>query len=261
MRTAALAFNALLGIGQGYCMVVSYVTAPMLAAPADMGLINGILSAFRNLGYSILQAVFFAVYKPRLENKLVEFIPAAALQAGLDPSALPSIFQAFQAAQATGSPEAVFQVPGMTPTALLAIQGAAVDAAYNAWKFIFYIANTCVGYVQPTIFFRPAPHARVLREEIFGPGAVVDTFSTEAEALEKANDTNFGLGAVVFTRDLGTAVRVSSTLEAGRVTVNSTNDTDPGYPFGGWKDSRIGRENGRYVLEEYTQLKSIIIKY
>ncbi|KAL4861474.1 hypothetical protein BDV12DRAFT_191059 [Aspergillus spectabilis] len=116
-------------------------------------------------------------------------------------------------------------------------------------------------YVRPTIYFRPTSSARVLREEIFGPVCVVDTFATEKEALQKANDTSFGLGAVVFTRDLGATVQVSSRLEAGTVTVNNTNYTDPGYPFGGWKDSGIGRENGRYVLEEYTQLKFIIVKY
>lgn len=121
--------------------------------------------------------------------------------------------------------------------------------------------------------------ARVVQEEIFGPVCVVDTFSTEAEALKKANDTNFGLGAVVFTKDFGVAIRVSDALEAGTVNVNNTNYTDPAYPFGGWKgiyfpgfnlqyfrancllDSGVGRENGRYVLEEYTQLKSTIITY
>ncbi|KAL6230135.1 hypothetical protein BDW75DRAFT_245094 [Aspergillus navahoensis] len=146
MRRAALAFNALLGIGQGYCIAISYVTAPMLAAPADMSLINGILSAFRNLGYSILQAVFFAVVIQPVPGKQAGGFHLSRCTSGRPgPSVLPPVFQAFQAAQATGSPEALFQVPSMTPTALLAIQGAAVEAAYNAWKFIFYIANTYVG--------------------------------------------------------------------------------------------------------------------
>jgi len=116
-------------------------------------------------------------------------------------------------------------------------------------------------FVQPTLFFKPRKGAQISSQEIFGPVAVIDTFKTEAEVLEKANDTEYGLGAAIYTKDLDRALRFSTSLEAGTVTVNTAQPFHPTVPFGGFKGSGIGRENGKYVLREYTQPKSIIMKF
>jgi aldehyde dehydrogenase (NAD+) len=90
-------------------------------------------------------------------------------------------------------------------------------------------------YVQPTIFYKPTPGSDILTKEIFGPVLVIDTFQTEAEVLQKANDTEYGLGAYVYTKDMDRAIRLSKALEAGSVAVNVANPTHITLPFGGWK--------------------------
>jgi len=116
-------------------------------------------------------------------------------------------------------------------------------------------------YVEPTIFFKPTADAEVLKKEIFGPVVVVDTFKTEEEVLQKANDTEYGLGASVYTKDIDRAIRIAGKLESGTVTVNNSNPFHVSVPFGGYKSSGVGRENGKAVLKEYSQTKSVIIKY
>lgn len=90
-------------------------------------------------------------------------------------------------------------------------------------------------YVQPTIFYKPKPGSDVLTKEIFGPVLVVDTFQTESEVLDKANDSEYGLGAYVYTKNIDRAIRLSKALEAGSVAVNVANPTHVTLPFGGWK--------------------------
>ncbi|KAI9744899.1 MAG: hypothetical protein M1818_001824 [Claussenomyces sp. TS43310] len=122
-------------------------------------------------------------------------------------------------------------------------------------------------WVQPTIFYKPIDGAQIVSQEVFGPVIVVDTFATEDEVLHKANDTEYGLGAAVYTKDINRALRVTTALEAGTVTVNTSASFHVTVPFGGYKGvscyigSGIGRENGKYVLREYSQSKSVIIKY
>lgn len=116
-------------------------------------------------------------------------------------------------------------------------------------------------YIKPTIFFKPREGADIVKKEVFGPVVVVDTFKTEEEVLQKANDTEYGLGAYVFTNDINKALRLSAAIEAGTVTVNTAMGFHPTVPFGGFKSSGIGRENGKYALKEYTQPKSVIIKF
>ncbi|RYP44541.1 hypothetical protein DL768_008990 [Monosporascus sp. mg162] len=112
-------------------------------------------------------------------------------------------------------------------------------------------------FVAPTVFTDVTPSMRIWREEIFGPVVAICRFSTEEEALELANDPTYGLGAAVFTTDLERAHRVAAEIEAGMVWVNSSQDCDPRIPFGGVKQSGIGRELGEAGLEAHSQIKAV----
>nr|CEG02990.1 unnamed protein product [Fusarium pseudograminearum CS3487] len=112
-------------------------------------------------------------------------------------------------------------------------------------------------YIQPTVFRDVKPNMKIVREEIFGPCVVIAPFSTEADAIERANDTEYGLGAAIFTENLRKAHRVAAGVQAGTVWINSPQDTHWGVPFGGYKQSGIGRELGSYALSAYTQVKAV----
>ena len=100
----------------------------------------------------------------------------------------------------------------------------------------------------------------IVREEIFGPVMTLLDFDDEDEVVARANDTPFGLSAGVFTRDLQRAHRVVRRLEAGTTWINTYNVTPIELPFGGVKQSGIGRENGAAAIEHYTQLKSVYVE-
>lgn len=128
-------------------------------------------------------------------------------------------------------------------------------------------------FVQPTIFADVTNSMRAVREEVFGPFVVVQSFSSQEDAIEKANDTEYGLGAAVFTKDIVKGHQMADALEAGMVWVgqtvkseilnayaiqiNSSQDSHFGIPFGGYKQSGIGRELGQYALSAYTQVKAV----
>ncbi len=99
----------------------------------------------------------------------------------------------------------------------------------------------------------------IVREEIFGPVMSVLEFDTEEEVVGRANATEFGLSAAVFTQDLTRAHRVIANLQAGTCWINHYNVTPVELPFGGVKMSGLGRENGRAAIEHYTQLKSVYV--
>lgn len=115
-------------------------------------------------------------------------------------------------------------------------------------------------YIQPTIL-KGNNKMRVFQEEIFGPVVCVTTFKTEAEALEIANDTLYGLGAGVWTRDMHQAYQVSRAIQAGRVWVNCYHAYPAHAPFGGYKKSGIGRETHKMMLDHYRQTKNMLISY
>jgi (Z)-2-((N-methylformamido)methylene)-5-hydroxybutyrolactone dehydrogenase len=114
-------------------------------------------------------------------------------------------------------------------------------------------------FVQPTIFTGVRNDMRIAQEEVFGPVLSVIRFKDEAEALRIANDVRFGLAAAVWTKDIGRAIRMSEKLQAGTVWVNTYRAVSFMAPFGGYKDSGLGRENGIDAVREYLQTKSVWI--
>ena len=115
-------------------------------------------------------------------------------------------------------------------------------------------------YIQPTLF-KGNNKMRVFQEEIFGPVVCVTTFKTTEEAIEIANDTPYGLGAGVWTRDAYELYQVPRAIEAGRVWVNNYHNYPAGAPFGGYKQSGYGRENHKMMLDHYRQSKNMLISY
>lgn len=115
-------------------------------------------------------------------------------------------------------------------------------------------------YVQPTLF-KGHNKMRIFQEEIFGPVLAVTTFKTEAEALQIANDTPYGLGAGVWTRDGSRAYRMGRAIQAGRVWTNCYHAYPAHAAFGGYKESGIGRETHKVMLEHYQQTKNLLVSY
>ncbi|KKY29150.1 putative aldehyde dehydrogenase [Phaeomoniella chlamydospora] len=112
-------------------------------------------------------------------------------------------------------------------------------------------------FIKPTIFADVTQDMKIVKEEIFGPVCSISKFSTEEEAIKLGNETTYGLAAAVHTTNLNTAIRVSNHLKAGTVWVNCYNMIHYQTPFGGFKESGIGRELGKYALANYTQVKSV----
>lgn len=115
-------------------------------------------------------------------------------------------------------------------------------------------------YIKPTLF-KGHNKMRIFQEEIFGPVLAVTTFKDEAEAIAIANDTIYGLGAGVWTRDAHQLYQVPRAIQAGRVWVNQYHSYPAGAPFGGYKQSGIGRENHKMMLDHYRQTKNMLISY
>lgn len=110
-------------------------------------------------------------------------------------------------------------------------------------------------FIEPTVLQNVTRDMRIFNEEIFGPVAPLFRFSTEAEAIEMANDTEFGLACYFYTRDIGRVWRVSEALEYGIVGINEGIISNPAAPFGGVKESGQGREGSKYGLDDYTEIK------
>jgi aldehyde dehydrogenase (NAD+) len=115
-------------------------------------------------------------------------------------------------------------------------------------------------FVEPTVFADVKDDMTIAKEEIFGPVMSILKFKTVDEVIQRANNSNYGLGAGLVTKDVQTAIKVSNALRAGTVYVNCYDVFDANTPFGGFKDSGVGRELGEYGLKNYLETKTVIMK-
>ncbi|RSL74989.1 hypothetical protein CEP51_011291 [Fusarium floridanum] len=138
---------------------------------------------------------------------------------------------------------------GKSEGATLALGGKVHETAGNGKGY----------FVEPTVFTNVKDDMAIYREEIFGPVAAVLSFKTEEEVVRRANDTFFGLGAALFTKDVSRVHRITRKIQSGTVWVNSSNNSDIRAPFGGFKQSGIGRECGQAGIEAYTNIKTVYI--
>ncbi|KAK4447174.1 aldehyde dehydrogenase [Podospora aff. communis PSN243] len=116
-------------------------------------------------------------------------------------------------------------------------------------------------FIEPTVFLNTPETAKIMKEEVFGPVVNINTFETEEEVIAKANDTEFGLYAAVYTRSINRAMRVAKALESGYVGINCTSPlTGRDLPFGGYKGSGQGREGVLYSMNNFLETKSVIIQ-
>ncbi len=115
-------------------------------------------------------------------------------------------------------------------------------------------------FVQPTVFTNCGPNATVLRDEIFGPVLVASPYRSVDDIAALANDTSYGLAASIWSNNLSFVHRLTKRIKAGTVWVNCHNFVDPNLPFGGFKQSGLGRENGRDAIDLYTETKTVLMK-
>ncbi len=115
-------------------------------------------------------------------------------------------------------------------------------------------------FFEPTVITKTKPEMKIVREEIFGPVVIAEPFQSLDEIAAKANDSSYGLGAGVWTRDISKAHAMAKRLRAGTIWINTYNVYDAALPFGGYKQSGWGREMGHEVLEAYTEVKAICVQ-
>lgn len=136
-----------------------------------------------------------------------------------------------------------------------------IEMGKNSGKLITEEQSASGLFVNPTIFTDVPEDAQIMKDEIFGPVVIINVFDTEAEAVTNANNTEHGLYAAVYTKDLDRAMRVAARLEAGTVGVNCTSPTKgDDMPFGGQKGSGIQREGYMHSMETFMETKSVLIK-
>lgn len=114
-------------------------------------------------------------------------------------------------------------------------------------------------FIEPTVFADVQDDMTIFQEEIFGPVMSITKFDSISEVIRRANDTKYGLAAAVFTKDLGKAHKIANKVRAGTVWVNCYDVLDSAIPFGGFKQSGVGRELGEYGLQNYLEIKTVTI--
>jgi len=219
--------------------------APFLVfedADVDKAVEGAMLAKMRNIGEACTAANRFLVHESVANEFSAKF---AARLAGMTVG--------------RGTGEGVTVGPLIDAAAQASVAALVDDATAKGATVV--CGGTTVGdrgyFYAPTLLTGVTADALLMREEIFGPVAPVATFATEAEAVARANDTEYGLVAYVFTRDLSRTLRVSEALEFGMVGVNQGIVSNPAAPFGGVKHSGFGREGGFEGIEEYLEVKYV----
>ena len=219
--------------------------APFLVfedADVDKAVEGAMLAKMRNIGEACTAANRFLVHESVAEEFSGKFAAKmAAMTVG------------------RGTEEGVTLGPLIDGAAQASVADLVEDAKSKGAKVV--CGGTTVGdkgyFYAPTLLTGVTADARLMREEIFGPVAPIATFTTEQEAVARANDTEYGLVAYVFTRDLSRTLRLSEALEFGMVGVNQGIVSNPAAPFGGVKHSGFGREGGFEGIEEYLEIKYV----
>jgi succinate-semialdehyde dehydrogenase/glutarate-semialdehyde dehydrogenase len=219
--------------------------APFLVfedADMDAAVAGAMVAKLRNMGEACTAANRFLVHESVADEFASRF---AAKMAGMT--------------LGRGTQDDVTTGPLIDADAQAGVAGLVEDAKSKGAKVV--CGGATVGdqgyFYAPTVLTGVPADARMMHEEIFGPVAPIATFATESEAIARANDTEYGLVAYVFTRDLSRTLRVSEALEFGMVGVNQGIVSNPAAPFGGVKHSGFGREGGLEGIEEYLEIKYV----
>ncbi|MGA1618747.1 MAG: NAD-dependent succinate-semialdehyde dehydrogenase [Pirellulales bacterium] len=209
-------------------------------ADLDAAVAGALTAKFRNTGQTCVCANRLFV-QAEVHDAFVEKFAAAVAQLNVGP----------------GADEGVAVGPLIDSRAVEKVTGLVADAVAAGGRPVLGGTSHSLGgtFFEPTVITGATPAMRLAREEIFGPVAAVFRFETEAEVLELANDTEFGLASYFYSRDVGRCFRVAEALECGMVGINTGILSTEVAPFGGVKSSGLGREGGRYGLDEYQELK------
>ncbi|MGC2321298.1 MAG: NADP-dependent succinate-semialdehyde dehydrogenase [Terriglobales bacterium] len=211
-----------------------------LEAAAD----GAIVSKYRNSGQTCVCANRFLVQEgvyDAFADKLAEKVKALKVGNGMEPG--------------------VYQGPLIEPAAVAKVEAHIADAVAKGARIVTGGKRHPLGgtFFEPTVLVRVTPQMKVAREETFGPVAPLFPFQTEGEAVQMANDTEFGLAAYFYTKDVARAWRVAEALEYGMVGVNTGLISNEVAPFGGMKQSGLGREGSKYGTEEYLEVKYLCL--
>jgi succinate-semialdehyde dehydrogenase / glutarate-semialdehyde dehydrogenase len=211
-------------------------------ADLDAAAEGAIASKYRNSGQTCVCANRFLVQEGVYEafaDKLTDKVKALKVGNGMEPG--------------------VYQGPLIEPAAVAKVEAHIADAVAKGARVVTGGKRHSLGgtFFEPTVLARVTPQMKVAREETFGPVAPLFPFHTEGEAIQMANDTEFGLAAYFYTKDIARAWRVSEALEYGMVAVNTGMMSNEVAPFGGMKQSGLGREGSKYGVEEYLEVKYV----
>jgi succinate-semialdehyde dehydrogenase / glutarate-semialdehyde dehydrogenase len=213
-------------------------------ADLDAAVAGGIAAKFRNAGQTCVCTNRFLV-QAGIHDAFVEKLAAA--------SAVLSVGDGFAADSQIG--------PMIEDAAIDKVQAHIADAVAQGGQIVTGGHRHALGglYFEPTVIAGASDSMLLAREETFGPVAAIFRFESEAEAIALANDTEFGLAAYLYSKDLGRCIRVSEALEYGMVGINEGIVSTEVAPFGGMKQSGLGREGSSYGLDDYMELKYLLV--